>query len=252
MSSVSYNLDGKTFLVTGASSGVGREIACELSKAKAKVLLSGRDADRLEETQALCKNTTIICPFDLINIEVLPKFVRELAKLHGQISGLVHSAGVEQTLPLKVIQPKKLLEIVTINALSAVMLMKGFTSRGTFAKHSSAVFISSIAGHIGNKGLVGYSMSKGALEQMVKCLALELQPLGIRVNSVAPAQLETPMLARYNDLISDEQKLKNINSHPSGLGKPEDVASAALFLLSDASKFITGVSLLVDGGYCAQ
>ena len=250
--SILFNFDRKIFLVTGASSGIGRQIAYDLSKAGATLILTGRNINRLEETKALCPNDTFIYPKDLLNIDELPKFVRELAKKYGPLSGMVHSAGIEQTLPLRAIQPKKLLEVIIVNALSGVMLMKGFAARGTFAKNSSTVFISSIAGHVGNKGLIGYSMSKGALEQMVKCLAIELLPLSIRVNAIAPAQLKTPMLTRYNDTISEEQVLKNLDAHPSGLGSPEDVASATLFLLSEESKYITGVSLLVDGGYCAQ
>ncbi len=247
-----FSLDGKTILVTGASSGIGRQVALNISNFNAKIILTGRNVPRLEDTASLCGNNVNIIPQDLCEIEKLPNFIKNIAKRYGKIDGFAHCAGIELTLPVRAIQPKQINNVITVNSIAPLMLMKGFASRGVHSNQASAVFISSISGHVGNKGLVGYAMSKGALEQMVKCLAIELKYLNIRVNAVAPAQVDTPMLHKYNDLISSEQRFANEAMHPSGIGNANDVAYAVQYLLSDASIFVTGTSLLVDGGYCAQ
>jgi len=144
---ISFSLSDKNILVTGASSGIGQAIACYVAEAGATVLLSGRNIDRLNETALLCGKRAIICPQDLTDVEALPKFVRKLARDHGPLSGLVHSAGIEQSIPLRALRAQKIQEIMSLNSISGVMLIKGLAMRGCHTKKTSVIVISSITGH---------------------------------------------------------------------------------------------------------
>jgi NAD(P)-dependent dehydrogenase (short-subunit alcohol dehydrogenase family) len=252
--SISFRLDDKLILVTGASSGIGQSIAIESAQAGARVVLLGRNEDRLAETVAQCDGRGIACPFDLTHdLDAIPKFVRGLAKEHGPFSGIVHSAGVYKNIPLRAINSKMILDMLSLNSLAGVMLAKGLSIRGCSAEEgASLVLLSSVMGHVGQPGLLGYSMSKGAVEQAVKSLSLELQSDAIRVNSIAPASIHTPMTDQGFASLDDDLQKNIMAMHPGGFGQPKDIAAAAIYLLSDASKFVTGTSLLVDGGYCAQ
>ncbi len=250
--SISFTLNSKVILISGASSGIGQAIARHVSEAGAIVLLSGRNIEKLEETAALCPGESFICPQELNQLDELPKFVRRLTTAYGPLAGLVHSAGVEQTIPLRALKAVKLQEILTINTIAGAMLIKGMAGRGCHSENSSVVVVSSVTGRVSKPAIAGYAMSKGAVEQMIKSLALELIPSGIRVNGIAPAMIRTPMFEKFFKTLSELERSNILRDHPGGIGSPEDVAAAAIFLLSDASKYVTGTSLLVDGGYCAQ
>lgn len=249
---ISFDLQGKVILITGASSGIGREIAKQAASAGARILLSGRDKERLYNVATECGTLAVSCPYDLNDIEGIPAFVRKISKEYGPLAGLVHSAGVEQIIPLQGLQSQNLFDIFQINVVAGIMLLKGMATRRCHTDTSSAVFLSSVAGRVGKPGLTGYSISKGAIEQAVKVLALELLPHHIRVNAVAPAMIRTPMVEKLWNTLSEHEQGNIIREHPGGIGFPEDVAAAVIYLLSDASKFVTGTSILVDGGYCAQ
>lgn len=251
--SISFRLDDKLILVTGASSGIGQSIAIEAAAAGARVLLLGRNEERLQQTADRCEGRGIPVPCSLDDLDALPKRVRNLAKEHGPLSGLVHSAGIAPTIPLRALKAARIRQVFDLNAIAGVMLVKGLIARGAHTQPASCVFLSSIGGRIGTPSHTAYCMSKGAVEQATKVLAIELQAEGIRVNAIAPSLLRTPMLSEGGESTMSEETIANLlETMPGGLGEPEDAAAAAIYLLSDASKFVTGTSLLVDGGYCAK
>jgi NAD(P)-dependent dehydrogenase (short-subunit alcohol dehydrogenase family) len=248
--SISFDLVGKSIIVTGSSSGIGRGIAIAAAEAGAFVILVARNEDRLRETAAsICGEKSAVEPCDLLaDMDKLPRFVMNLAKKYGQFSGLVHSAGVTVQQPLKTVRVSNLIETFSVNCVSAVMLIKGLSALGSYNENgTSAVLLSSVSGHIGVRGQLGYCASKAALELSAKTMALELIPQKIRVNTIAPATIQTPMISDI-DVTTDDFCYK----HPSGIGTVEDIASGAIYLLSDASRYVTGTTLSIDGGYCAQ
>ena len=245
---VSFDLTGKNILVTGASSGIGRGIAVAAAEAGAFVVLVARNEERLKETAALCGSKCAVEPYDLMELDKLPRFVMDMAKKHGPFSGLVHSAGIVVQQPLKVVRAAGLIEMFSINCVSGIMLVKGLSALGTHdTTGTSVVLLSSVSGSVGVPGQLGYCASKGALELAAKTMALELIPQKIRVNTIVPAAIQTPMIDTSNATSDDSYK-----NHPSGIGEVNDVAAGAVYLLSDASKYVVGASLYIDGGYCAQ
>ncbi len=245
---ISFSLAGKTILVTGASSGIGRGIAVAAAEAGAFVVLVARNEERLKETAAMCGEKCAVEPCDLTELDKLPRFVMDLATKYGPFSGLVHSAGIAVQQPLKTIRASSLIETFSINCFSAIMLVKGLSAHGTHNENgTSVVLLSSVSGIVGVRGQLGYCASKAALELSAKTMALELIPQRIRVNTIVPATIQTPMIDNVTEISSDFR-----DKHPSGIGEMDDVAAGAIYLLSDASKYVVGTSLYIDGGYCAQ
>ena len=242
---LSFSLTGKNVLVTGASSGIGRGIAIAAAEAGAFVVLVARNEERLKETANVCGEKCAMEPYDLMELDKLPRFVMDLAKKYGPFSGLVHSAGIAAQQPLRAVHAASLIEMFSINCVSGVMLVKGLSALGSHHENgASVVLLSSVSGIVGVPGQLGYCASKAALELAAKTMALELISQKIRVNTIAPAMIRTPML---NEISGDFQ-----HNHPSGIGEVDDIAAGAVYLLSDASKYLVGTSLHIDGGYCAQ
>lgn len=246
------NLTGKRYLVTGASSGIGRACALMIARLGATVVLLGRDSSRLQATrQEMQGDGHVLFPFDLLEFERYEEVFRFSAaqqKLHG----LVHAAGVCPAIPVQSLSPTLMQESMGINYYAFLLLMK-FFSKKIYSDGGSAVAISSVSGTAGWAGGSLYSGTKGAVDSAVRSLAIELAGKKIRVNSVVPSHIKTPMyeggVAQMNDAAGLQKMLEK---QPLGLGEPEDVAHAVAFLLSDASRFITGTQLVVDGGYLAQ
>jgi NAD(P)-dependent dehydrogenase (short-subunit alcohol dehydrogenase family) len=249
-----FNLNNKNVIITGASSGIGRQCAIAFSKSGANVILVARNKERLKETfDKLEKGNHLFISQDITKYEKLEDMVKNAVKEVGKIYGFVHSAGIDMTLPLSVMQSSYYEKIFAINVISGLELAKIISKKKYINKNSASfIFIASIMGVIGNAALTGYSASKGAIISAIKPLAIELAHKNIRVNSISPGQVETEMAVRFFKVISKESKEEIIKMHPLGLGKPEDVANACIFLLSDASRWITGTNLIVDGGYCAK
>jgi len=247
------DLTGRTILVTGASSGIGRETALLLSRLGARVVLNGRNEERLRDTLAGMEGDGhSIEPRDLAETETIAAWVQAIAARSGPLDGLVHSAGLHLTVPIRFHDAKKAESLFQVNVLAAMGLMKGLCRKGVRAERSSAVLVASIMGLAGQPGVAAYSASKGALIALARSLAVELAGDGIRVNCVAPGHVRTEMAEEVRQLLTSEQMAAIEKMHPLGLGDPLDVANAIAFLLAPASRWITGTTLVVDGGYTAR
>jgi 3-oxoacyl-[acyl-carrier protein] reductase len=247
------DLTGSTVLVTGASGGIGREAAVLLSCLNARLVLTGRNRERLEETRALLAGQEHrIEAFDLAEIERIPQWVRALAAETGPLRGLVHAAGRQITSPIRFVAPQAAEDLFRTNVHSALMLARGFCQKDCHAPESSLVFISSAMGLVGKRDLSVYSASKAALIGMARSLAVELAPERIRVNCIAPAFVQTGMLDQLRDFLPPAQFEAVEKAHPLGFGTARDVANAIAFLVADTGRWITGTTLVVDGGYSAQ
>ena len=250
-----FTLEHKHVLITGASSGIGRQCAISCSQQGATITLVGRNMVRLEETfhQLHGKNHHIISE-DISNLEVIDEIVKESVEKNGKLNGFIHAAGIEKTLPLRMHKPEIFKDIFEVNVLAAFEFVRIISQKKYVCPdNNSFIFISSIMGSVGNNGLVGYSASKGALISSTKSLALELSKKQIRVNCISPGHIGGTAMSHNKE---DSLPLDAVNeikrAHPLGLGETEDIANSAIFLLSSASKWITGTNLIVDGGYSAK
>jgi len=246
-------MDGKTILVTGASSGIGRETAILLSRLKARVVLVGRNPERLEETKERMTGVNhLVEPFDLTAGDLIPGWLKQIASGTGPLSGLVHGAGVHQAIPLRVLTAGKVEEVMRANVTSAIMLVKAFRQKGCCSRPASIVLFSSAAGLAGQPSVSVYAASKAAIIGFTRSAAMELAPEGLRVNCIAAGYVSTPMTEGLRDKLTPEQFEAIEKSHPLGIGTPLDVAHAAAFLLAQTGRWITGTTLVADGGFTAQ
>jgi NAD(P)-dependent dehydrogenase (short-subunit alcohol dehydrogenase family) len=247
------DLTGAVILVTGASSGIGRETAILLSSLNARLVVVGRNRERLDQTMAaLTGDGHHAEEFDLSQVAEVPQWVKRIAAEVGPLQGIVHAAGVQQTTPVRFLSPLALDELLRTNLSSAIMLVRGFCQKNCSTSGGSIVFVSSVMGLVGRPGLSGYSASKAALIGLARSLALELAQQRIRVNCVAPAFVETEMLLRLREELPEGELARIEAAHPLGFGTPRDVAHSIAFLLAETGRWITGSTLVVDGGYSAQ
>ena len=248
-----FSLKNKTILITGASSGIGRQCATTFSQLEANVILIARNEERLKETyNKLDKGNHLIISQDITEYNKLEEVVNTAVDKIGKISGFVHSAGIEMTLPLRNMQPSYYEKMFSVNVIAGFELAKIISKKKYINKEgASFVFISSVMGILGQAGKVGYCSSKGALISGAKAMALELAKKNIRVNCVLPGVVETEMSNEMFQKLSEESRKNIVDMHPLGLGKPEDIAYACVYLLSDSARWITGTNLIIDGGYSA-
>jgi len=190
---------------------------------------------------------------DILEMEKIPAIVDAACTKIGKISGFIHSAGVEMTLPLRAMKEEHYKRLFLVNVISGFEFVRVLANKKYLDDlGGSFIFISSVMGMVGEAGSVGYCASKGALNSGVKALALELASKKVRVNSVCPGYVDTELTKRIFSSVSEEAKNRIINMHPLGIGTPEDIANVCVFLLSKASRWITGVNIVVDGGYSAH
>jgi NAD(P)-dependent dehydrogenase (short-subunit alcohol dehydrogenase family) len=235
-------------LITGASSGIGRELARGLSQ-NHRLILNGRDEGRLNETRQLCASpeTHLVWPQALDKVtELAASFTDFLAKNQVHVDNYVHCAGTLKVLPLRSIELAYALEVLNTNFTSAFAMMNALVKKKVNdGKLRSVVFISSIASQYGAKGFSIYSASKGALDALMKSLAVELAPT-VRVNSVLPGAIKTEMTKDIFARADMEERFKR--DYPLGVGETDDILHAVEFLLSDKARWITGQQLVLDGG----
>lgn len=246
-----FDIAPKTILITGASSGIGRETAVLLAQSGASLILTGRNQARLHEVLEGLENSSKhrIFQGDLTDESILDKLV---SSVEG-IDGVVLAAGIVKTLPIKFLNKVELSATMSINFEAPVLLCQKLIKAKKVNKGASIVFISSIAGNvIVNKGNGSYAASKAALNGICKVMALELAAQKIRVNCISPGMVWSPLIEDELLAISNEQLEADQKAYPLGYGTPVDVANAVWFLLSEGSKWITGTSLVLDGGFTLQ
>lgn len=238
-----FSVAGKSVLVTGASSGIGRTIATMLAAMGAGVTIVGRNADRLQETFSSLKgNGHEMVVADLTQKEDVQRLAQRT------FSGVVFNAGIVEYLPVRFITAEKIAKIFDTNFNSTVLLCQQLLKNKLVAKGGSLVFISSISSVLGVPGTALYASSKAAVTAFAKVVAAEVAGQGIRSNSICPGIILTPMTENAKTATSEKEVSEAEKSYPLGYGTTEDVAGVVIFLLSDASRWMTGSELILDGG----
>ncbi|WP_346316660.1 SDR family oxidoreductase [Chitinophaga sp. YIM B06452] len=242
-----FSLENKVILVIGASSGIGKQIAVSASLMGAKVILLARNAERLQAVLSLLAGSGhMVIPADITDASALRRILGELPPLNG----VVHSAGLLKLAPLKALDLNDLTEITKINYIAPVNLTRELFSLKKIQPGASIVFLSSVNGtYTAVKGFGAYAGSKAALNSVCKVMALEYAAKNIRFNTLVPGMIKTEMYYEMMRTVSEENIKADKLKYPMGeYGDPEDVAYGAIYLLSDASKWVTGTSLVIDGG----
>lgn len=244
-----FSLEGKTILITGAASGIGRATAVQCSVMGAKVILVDLNEQGLKETKALLSfDDTEFRALDLTDLENLIEIVASLPKLDGVVS----NAGIVLSLLAKFSEAKDMERIFKINTFSHINLVQQLITQKKLNKGASIVFTSSMSGvYCGLAGGSLYGATKSAILGYSKALAIELAPRGIRVNTIHPGMVETPLT--NSTALSAELLAEDAKNYPLGrYGRPEEIAYSIVYLLSDATAWMTGTQLLIDGGYSVK
>ena len=239
-----FQLIGKNILVTGASAGIGRAVAILCTQMGASVTAVGRNEDRLKETFLNFEGEGHrYCIVDVTESEQIEALIEQ----SDTFDGIVLCASINDKSLLKFVNQKKIDDIYKVNVFSPILLIKELLRRKKLNKGASIVMLSSISSIYATISNALYASSKGAINSLVKALALECSSQRIRVNGVMPGMVETNMIKAYN-LSSDEMD-SVIRTYPLGrLGTPNDIANGVVYLLSDASNWVTGINLVIDGG----
>jgi NAD(P)-dependent dehydrogenase (short-subunit alcohol dehydrogenase family) len=241
-----FNLEKKKILITGASAGIGRTIAIECSKIGATIFSLGRNIEGLVETnERLYGKDHHIIQADLVNFEDYKNLITKLPNLDG----VVYSSGLARMISGAYFNEKNIDETFNINLKAPILLTSQLLKKKKISNYGSVVFISSISSIVGIEGNSIYAASKSGLVGSLKALSLEFSNKKIRFNSISPGLILTNLI---KNTLTEESITKSENLHPLGLGTPEDVAYASIYLLSDASRWITGTNLIIDGGYSAR
>jgi len=246
-----FSLQGKHVLITGASSGIGRQCAISCANMGARLLIVGRDKSRLDETLGMLSGANHDYISTNLN-EIPPTYIEDLVSRHGAFDGFIHSAGIEKTIPVKFLKKTDYEEVFNTNTFSAFEIVRQLCSRKAMKDGGSIVLISSITSVIARGGVCAYAASKGAINSAVRVMALELSKRRIRVNAVSPGTILTPMMKKYLEGLNEDEQKKRVEGFPLGLGTPDDIANGVIYLMSDASRWVTGQNLIIDGGYTAR
>jgi len=243
-----YKLDGKTILITGASSGIGRATAIECSKMGAMVVLTGRNEKRLQETLSFMEGEGhMVIPADLSTQEGVTSLASSLIASSpiAQLDGLVLNAGTAVMSPIGFLKPEDIASVFATNTYAPMMLVKALNRK--IKKGGSIVFTSSMDIDRPEGANSIYAASKGALTSFMRACAKEMAPRQIRANAVVPGMIDTPFIG--GEMISEEELNVDKNRYPlKRFGKPEEVAWLIIYLLSDASAFMTGSAVKMNGG----
>lgn len=248
MSNVIFNFSGKNFIVVGASSGMGRQVATELAEAGANVLAVARSQERLDELKGKYSEHIFIASVDVTKADSAEwsKVLSEFTVLNGKFDGLVYTAGVTGTTSLRFYDETVACSIMETGFWGAINLMKVISKKKYINPASSFVLFSSTAGHTGEKGLSIYSATKAALMVAVRSMTHDLARERHRINTISPGYVNTSMTRSSVEEMGEPVGVKE--RHLLGIGEPSDVSGMVLFLLSDRAKWITGEDFVVDGG----
>lgn len=242
------DLSNKMILVTGAGSGIGRETARVLTEQGATVILLDVNAETLSESAAICGENGHPVEIDLTDADAIKIAISQIVAQHGKLDGLVHCAGVSSRKPLNVLSKESFSEVMDVNFYSFVELVKNCAKKKHINDDASIVVMSSISSIHGYKAKAEYCVSKAAVDAFVRCMALELADRKIRVNSVMAAEVLTPLALKAKEINAAVGAVDF--TAPLGPSEPFEVANTIAFLLSDATRTITGTSILIDGGAC--
>lgn len=248
------SIKGKTIVITGGASGIGRQCAIDFSNAGANLVLLDINEEQLKVTKKLC-NSSVSCRdyrCDLTNSDDLEPLVKKIVTENGLINGMVHCAGVEKTLPFNKLTDNDYNRIYSVNVVGAMNLLKYLSKKGFRADNAKYVLIASITALVGRPGVAAYAASKGAIVSVVKTMALELATKGVTINCISPGTILTPLMQNMLESLTEEQQAERKAGFPLGLGQPSDIANTAMFLLSDGARWITGQNIVVDGGYTSR
>lgn len=248
MNNVTFDFTGKKYIVTGASSGMGRQVAIELAAANAQVLVIARRKEELLKLQTLYPQHLFPAVVDVCDKVLLEDVIKNFVIEHGKVNGSVHAAGISDITPLRAYDAETAHKIMQISFWAGMDLVQLATKNKYAEQGSSHVLFSSVCSISGEKGMFAYAAAKASLNVVVKSIAKEIAGKGHRINTIVPGWVQTDMakqLGAVNNLgeVTDE--------HLLGIGTPEDVTGMILFLLSDRAKWITGTNVIVDGGYLA-
>ena len=246
-------LQGMTYLVTGASSGIGRATAILLSECGARVVVNGRNEERLNQTLSALKGDGHLQSIaSLVDADQTTEWLKSLLNTSGSFAGIFHCAGMELIRPVRMIKQAQLTEVMGSSLFSAFGIARAMSAKNALLDGGSIVFMSSVAGSTGQVGMTAYSAAKAGIDGLVRSLACELATRNIRVNSIAAGAVHTAMHDRLTRGSGDEATTAYEQSHLLGFGLPEDVAQAAVYLLSPASRWVSGTTMVVDGGYMVR
>jgi gluconate 5-dehydrogenase len=243
-----FDLTNKKVLITGGGKGLGFAIANAMAQHGAKVVITGRNEQLLQQA---CKAIGASCSyyvFDLTDKQAIPAFVDRIENTYGQIDVLVNNAGINMKKDFVDVSDEDFESIIQTNLSAVFSLSRAFAKKMIERKNGVILLISSMASQYGIPKVIAYTASKSAIEGMTRAMAVELSPMGVRVNCIAPGFIETDMSAKA--LNSDPQRKQKVLSRTpmAKLGKPDDIGYAAVFLAGDAANYITGIILPVDGG----
>lgn len=244
---------GRRILVTGASSGIGRATAVLLSQCGAELIVSGRNVERLEATQSMLGGSGhTLAVATLSDVDGTAEWVKTLAQSGGTFDGIFHASGTVLIKPMRLLKQAHLDELFGSSLMATLGIAKAAAQKGVMTDGGSIVYMSSVAGSRGQPGMGAYSAAKAAVDGLVRSFACELAPRKLRVNSVVAGAVETEMLAGVKGQMGEAGVSNYDSRHLLGFGSSGDVAHAAAFLLSPASAWITGTTLVVDGGYMVR
>ncbi len=244
---VSFTFKEKNYIVTGASSGIGRQIALELAKAGGRVLAVGRDSGRLEKTMSYFPSQIIPAKTDVRDYQAMESYIGAFTKKFGKVNGAVHAAGSLYITPLRKYQEEEARELMDVSFWSGIKLIQLASKKVYAAPESSYVLISSVCAHKGEAAQFALNAAKASLQVSARTLAKELYRQRSRINTISPGLILTGLTEHDFDERGISESVKE--KHLLGLGQVEDVSGLTLYLLSDRARWITGQDFVVDGGY---
>lgn len=248
MSKVTFDFTDERYVVTGATSGMGREVALELASAGAKVLAIGRNAESLKLIQTEFPANVFPAQLDVCDSVVLEEAIKCFVAEHGKLNGAVHAAGISEITPVKNYDEVTAKRIMDISFWAGMKLLSLITKVKYGVAGTSTVLFSSVCAYSHEKGMFAYAATKAAIDSGICSVAKEICSKGHRVNSIVPGWVKTPMLSKAGELADAEAFFEQ---HLLGAGEIKDVTGMVLFLLTDRAKWITGSNVVVDGGYLA-
>jgi len=248
MSEVKFDFTDKRFVVTGASSGMGRQVVVELAHAGAKVLALARRLPELKQLRDEFPQSIEIASVDVCDKKAVEEAIRIFVEENGKLNGSIHAAGIVLFTPLRGFDMQAAKKIFDVSFWAGIELLQIVTKKKYADAGTSNILFSSVSSYSGEKGRFAYSAAKAGLRIAIKSIVKEISYNKHRLNTVSPGWVKTNMTEEVNKLVDDEAF---ISKHLLGTGKPEDVSGIILFLLSDRASWITGTDVIVDGGYLA-